>query len=281
MPAPGSPHRLLWVTVIIASIGALTTPVHAAMSHAPNRSGASGAPAVTTRLMPRPNLPLVAARWPLGIDVSSHQHPDGRPIDWPAVRAAGISFAFIKVDEGPGRRGRYTNPWFRADWDRARDAGVLVGPYHYARPRRPVVATADADARTFVETVGQSVRTAAIPPVLDLEEAGDLGPTEVTAWARQWLATTAALTDRTPIVYTSLWFWAGQLGHRSGLAGHPLWIARYGPFTGALPGGWTEWSFWQYTDRGRVPGIAAPVDLNVSCGSVTELVNECRARLAG
>jgi lysozyme len=211
-----------------------------------------------------------------GVDVSSYQHPGGQPIDWARVRAAGISFAFIKADEGPRGSGRYVNPYFRADWDGARRAGVLVGAYHYARPRRPVAATADADARAFVSGVGPSLARAGLPPVLDLEEAGGLGPAEVRAWASQWLATVEALTGRTPVVYTARWFWDGFAGAAPVLGRYPLWVARYADAPGTLPAGWATWSFWQHAATGRVPGIPTPVDLNLSCGSATDLTGECR-----
>ena len=61
------------------------------------------------------------------------------------------------------------------------------------------------------------------------------------------------------------------------LGQYPLWLARYADIPGFLPGGWRTWSFWQFTAKGRVPGIDGEVDLNLSCGRITELVNECKA----
>jgi GH25 family lysozyme M1 (1,4-beta-N-acetylmuramidase) len=222
--------------------------------------------------------PADLARFPKGIDVSSHQHPDGKAIDWKAVRASGITFAFVKADEGPrATAGRYTNPYFRRDWDGARNAGVLVGPYHYARPRKPVAASAEADARAFVASVtATSAASGTIPPVLDLEETGGLGARDLSAWATRWTDTVEALTGRTPVLYTGLWFWNSHLDGRAELARLPLWIARYAESPGLLPGGWRTWSFWQFTAKGRVPGIEGDVDVNLSCGRPTELVNECR-----
>jgi lysozyme len=222
--------------------------------------------------------PADLARFPKGIDVSSHQHPDGAAIDWKAVRSSGITFAFVKVDEGAHTgAGRYVNPWFRRDWDGARNAAVLVGPYHYARPRRPVGASAEADARAFVTSVtAASARTGAIPPVLDLEETGGLGARDIAAWAQRWLDSVEALSGRTPVLYTGLWYWNAYLDGAGDLARHPLWIARYSDTPGLIPGGWRTWSFWQFTARGRVPGIATDVDVNLSCGRPTDLANECR-----
>lgn len=240
---------------------------------------AGSQPAAAHPVAPRTTaaVSVTSRGWPRGVDVASHQHLGGQAIDWAQVRASGISFAFIKADEGPrGGAGRYTNPWFRADWDGARRAGLLVGAYHYARPRTPVAATADADARAFVALVGPSLRTAGLPPVLDLEEPGGLGGRDIAAWAGQWLATVAALTGRTPAVYTARWYWNGFATGGAELARYPLWVARYADTPGTLPGGWATWSFWQHSSSGRVPGIPTAVDLNVSCGSALDLTNECR-----
>jgi GH25 family lysozyme M1 (1,4-beta-N-acetylmuramidase) len=62
-----------------------------------------------------------------GIDVSSWQHPDGHPIDWPKVRAAGIRFAILKATQGASDRSN----WFKVDARGAAAAGILVGAYHY------------------------------------------------------------------------------------------------------------------------------------------------------
>ena len=79
---------------------------------------------VATDVVPVPS-------WALdGIDVASHQHPDGAAIDWQAVAASGQSFAFIKASEGTG----YTNPYFSSDTAKAAAAGVTPGSYHYAKP---------------------------------------------------------------------------------------------------------------------------------------------------
>ncbi len=57
---------------------------------------------------------------------------------------------------------------------------------------------------------------------------------------------------------------------------YPLWLAQYPnsyvegsqPY---LPRGWFKWTFWQYSEKGRVNGINAKVDLNVFNGSLEDL----------
>lgn len=64
----------------------------------------------------------------LGVDVSHHQGDAGIPQGtWKAMRAAGVRFAIIKATQGTG----YEDPAFRANLDRARQAGLLVGAYHF------------------------------------------------------------------------------------------------------------------------------------------------------
>jgi hypothetical protein len=38
-----------------------------------------------------------------------------------------------------------------------------------------------------------------------------------------------------------------------------------------VPAPWQFWTFWQYTDNGRIAGIAGPVDLNRFNGSPEQL----------
>jgi LysM repeat protein len=57
---------------------------------------------------------------------------------------------------------------------------------------------------------------------------------------------------------------------------YPLWLAQYPnnyvedskPY---LPRGWYNWKFWQYSEKGKVNGINANVDLNVFNGSLEDL----------
>ena len=83
-----------------------------------------------------------------GVDVASHQHPGGAPIDWVKVRAAGHSYALVKATEGT----TYTNPYFVDDWTGAGAAGLYRGAYHYARPALPY-STAGTNPQLGCRTV--------------------------------------------------------------------------------------------------------------------------------
>ena len=203
-----------------------------------------------------------------GPDVASYQHPRGAAISWQQAASSGASFAFIKATEGT----TYTNRYFAGDYAAARDAGLVRSAYHYARPRADL-ATARDQADFFVKTAGVPSAKGDLPLTLDIEEAGGLAPTTLIAWTHAFVDEVRALTSRPVIIYTYPYFWQHAMADTTDFADLPLWIASYrsgGPKQ-PLPGGWSSWTFWQYTASGRVPGIAAAVDRSKFAGSQADL----------
>jgi GH25 family lysozyme M1 (1,4-beta-N-acetylmuramidase) len=198
-----------------------------------------------------------------GPDVASYQHPGGASIDWSQVKNSGRNFAFVKATEGIG----YVNPYFSADWAAIQANGMVRGSYHYAKPDTSPTSAAE-QARYFVATAGLMQTTGDLAPILDLEDTGGLSPSGLITWVHSWLSTITALTGRTPILYTYPYFWRSAMGNDTGFTNYPLWIADYNggsaPNT-PLVGGWNSWTFWQYTDRGSIPGIPAGVDISSFC----------------
>ena len=47
----------------------------------------------------------------------------------------------------------------------------------------------------------------------------------------------------------------------------------------SLPRGWFKWTFWQYSEKGRINGINANVDLNVFNGSLEDLYKFAGAQI--
>jgi lysozyme len=197
-----------------------------------------------------------------GPDVSGHQH--AAPFSWPAVKASGQSFVFIKATEGVS----FTNPYFTADYRSAREAGLIRGAYHYARPSE---GSAVAQARHLVAVVGAVRNRGELAPVLDLEVTGGLDPVRLTAWTRQFLDEVLRLTGRKAIIYTYPNFWRDAMAGTTAFTGHPLWIASYTPAAMPRMPAWPTWTFWQYTARGTLPGVTGPVDLNRFNGGLASL----------
>jgi lysozyme len=181
-----------------------------------------------------------------GIDVSHWQGA----IDWAAVRGSGVDFAFIKATEGA----TYTDPQFARNWAAAGEAGVMRGAYHYFRPGTDPVKQAENFLR--VARIGPND----LPAVLDVETSEGLAGDALLRAVRTWLETVERATGKRPIVYTYPDFWNRYAAGSPGP--YPLWIASYGRDQPLVPIGWNDWTFWQYTSTGRVPGIAGDVDQN-------------------
>ncbi|MCL6454389.1 MAG: 1,4-beta-N-acetylmuramidase [Alicyclobacillus sp.] len=193
-----------------------------------------------------------------GIDVSAYQGT----INWSQVRASGISFAFIKATEGTS----LTDSLFATNYAQAKAAGVLRGAYHFARPGASAAA---AQAQYFLHVLEAAGGAVELPPVLDVEDAGGLNQSELVSWITEWMDAVQTATGVQPLLYTYPSFAETYL--TSALAKYPLWIASYGVNAPANVNGWTEWTFWQYSDTGTVQGVTGSVDLDVYNGTVAQL----------
>jgi lysozyme len=202
-----------------------------------------------------PPPPPVAER-ARGIDVSQYQGA----IDWQAVKASGVEFAFIRATVG-----LRVDPYFAANWTGAGAAGLLRGVYHYLEH------DSDGQAVHFVRTVGDREP--------ELGYWGDLEQTELTAdKCKRFLEA----VDRNLVeagrpyccdVYTRASFF-DKFGTPDWTEGRLLWVAHWVDWPEPLlPMAWSEWEFWQTTSDGAVPGIVGRVDLDVYNGDSTALHN--------
>lgn len=200
-----------------------------------------------------------------GIDVSSWQGT----VDWQAVAASGVRFAFIRAFDGLG-----ADHEFRRNWAGAKAAGILRGVYVYFRARHSGAAQAQRLLAALGDDVGE------LPPVLDLETFDEQTAGKALVEVRQWVAAMRKGVGRDPMLYAgSFWhFNAAPLvgGEFADLA---LWTPDYTE-TGCpgVPQGWDRWTFWQQTSTGRVPGISGGVDLNVFNGSEGDLLDFARGK---
>ncbi|GAC1444889.1 MAG: lysozyme [Mycobacteriales bacterium] len=205
---------------------------------------------------------------PHGPDVASYQHPNGAGIDWSRVHGGAAAFAFVKATEGND----YRNPYFASDYAAVHKAGMVRSAYHYARPHADL-QTAKEQAAYFVKVAGTDSAQGDLPLTLDLEETGGLTPSQLIGWTQTFLDAVKAATHRTVLVYTYPYFWQTAMANSTAFTSYPLWIASYrndGPKT-PLPGGWKNWTFWQYTSSGAEAGIQGSVDESLFSGSQAQL----------
>ncbi len=191
-----------------------------------------------------------------GIDVSYYQGS----IDWAAVAGDGIDFAIARVNHGD-----FMDPEFAANWQGARDHGLVRGAYQYFDPGGDPVA----QANTFIDEVGR-LGPGDLPGVIDVESTDGLSPAEIEANVATWLALVEEATGRQPFIYTGSYFWNDNVV-TDAFNDHPLWIAHYTTGCPNVPDAWMRWAMWQYTSTGSVAGIAGNVDRNAFNGDLVAL----------
>lgn len=193
-----------------------------------------------------------------GVDVSYWQDT----IDWDAVAASGIQFAFIRVSDGTG----FLDPEFETNWAAAREVGIVRGAYQFFRPGQDAIAQADL----LLEEMG-ALLPDDLPPVVDVEDSDGESPETVAAQLGLWIDTVEAAIGRAPIIYTARYYWNDEVV-TDDFADYPLWVANWGPACPNLPDAWSEWVFWQDSSTGSVPGIYGNVDTNWFNGSYDQLL---------
>lgn len=177
-----------------------------------------------------------------GIDVSSWQHPDGKPIDWHAVREAGYTFAIVKATQGTD----WANSWLERDLDDAFAAGLLTGAYHYFVAGQDPVA----QAHWFKEHLAGLHFD--LHAWLDFEVA-PVAQWTMAGWANGFLE--ACKPERPGVgLYADLSMWEELKG--ANVAPPALWIAAWD--TVEPPPGATIWQ----TGQSEVPGVPASCDVD-------------------
>lgn len=205
-----------------------------------------------------------AGKYPIkGVDVSHYQGE----IDWEILSGQGIRFAYIKATEGSS----YIDDTFAQNYDDARKTELKVGAYHFFSFDSPGISQAEHFIRT-VEAFGGM-----LPPVVDVEFYGDKkehppDADKVETDLRECLKGMEQVYERKPVIYATLESW--ELYIKGRFDEYPLWIRDIWKEP-ALESGWEDgeergWTFWQYTNRGRLKGFLGEeeyIDLNVFYGN--------------
>lgn len=182
-----------------------------------------------------------------GIDVSRYQGA----INWKKVKASGVDFVIMRASIGDHEDAMFAN-YIKG----AKEAGLMVGVYHYLFAETP--ADAVTEAKLFIKTI--SPYAIDFPAVLDFEEPSQ--QQNLTNAERTKIATVfmneVKRAGYYPMLYTNKSWAVGYLDMEK-LADYEIWLAEWhaeATYEGA-------YGIWQYTPRGRVSGIGGDVDLDV------------------
>ena len=180
-----------------------------------------------------------------GIDISSHQGE----IDWAKVSSdKNIRFVYIKATEGA----TYHSPHYALNVTQARRHGLLVGSYHYLTSTSSVDQQFDNFSNYALKSVQDLI------PMLDVEVRGN--------WSRSQLIDSVSkfcnLIERhygvQPMIYSTMGFYNKNLTPH--FNNRHLYIGRYSNSEPEI--NWEgEYTIWQYSESGIIPGIDAYVDL--------------------
>ena len=197
-----------------------------------------------------------------GIDISAYQPT----VNWTSVKNAGKSFAIIKATES----NTYTSSTFASQYAGAKSVGIIRGPYHFARPD---TSSGDAvrEADYFWNAIKSVYGPGDLPPALDLEANAGLSSTQMVNWVKAWLDEMELKSGRIPIIYVSPGNWQGWLANSTAFTRYPLWVAHYYVSSPIIPGGWSKYTFWQYSPKGSVSGISGGVDVDHFNGTLADL----------
>ena len=198
-----------------------------------------------------------------GIDVSHHQGD----IDWALVKASGVNYCFVKATEGSTWKDRK----FDFNWNQLKAHGIIRGTYHFFRPNAPI----ERQVNNLVSKVGK-LEPGDLPPVLDAEVPD--------SWTRfslnkrlqmidDWMIGVEEGLGIEPILYLSPSFADEILKGSKRVKKYTLWLAHYTSRPSPrVPAPWDDWTFWQYSETGRLDGIKTnTVDLNRFKGSLEDL----------
>lgn len=193
-----------------------------------------------------------------GIDVSKYQGN----IDWAAVKAEGIEYAFIRLGLRGYESGKLVlDEFYDANMKGANSAGVSAGVYFFTQ------ATTVAEAQEEAAFVIQNLTNYQVscPIVFDVERiSGGKGRADQLT-QEQRTDITIAFCDAikaagyTPMIYGNVVCFT-RLLDMTRLNDYEKWYAFYDDYL-YMP---YDVSCWQYTEKGRVDGIGNNVDLNIS-----------------
>lgn len=205
-----------------------------------------------------------------GMDVSGWQADAAThsvsQVNWASQWSMGARFVYVKATEGNNFSDRSRTSHIKG----ARSSGMLTGAYHFALPNQ---SAAVSQANYFVANGGQWTGDGkTLPPLLDIENnpygnsCYNMTPAAMVTWIRDFSNRVLSQTGRLPMIYTNYYWWQDCTGNSTAFTNQALHIAAYTNSSPWIPGGWSNYSMWQFSDAGPFAG-----DSNVWNGTLASL----------
>jgi lysozyme len=179
-----------------------------------------------------------------GIDMSHYQGD----IWWSAVGENNrINYCYLKASEG----GTNVDHRYLENIEMARRYNVLVGSYHFYRPRQPQ----EEQLRNFRSQCRPQDQD--LIPMIDVEATGGLNSDELCDSLKLFLQLVEREYHCKPLIYSGQSFYNRHLAGQ--FSGYLFMIAKYSPFEPQLIDGKDIYA-WQYTGKGHLNGVNGYVD---------------------
>ena len=191
-----------------------------------------------------------------GVDVSAFQGN----IDWKKVKQSGIDFAIIRLGYRGYESGKLVEDQYaRENLKNAKEAGLRIGAYFFSQALN--IKETDQEIQFMLKILGDTELD--MPVVLDWEIPANTARTRnmdsrtLTDIQRHFCG---QMRDQgyQPMIYFN-WHQSEHLYVLHELEDYPFWLALY---QDRMTYPWKV-EMWQYSDKGKVPGINGNVDLNV------------------
>ncbi|WP_396142102.1 glycoside hydrolase family 25 protein [Flavobacterium sp.] len=194
----------------------------------------------------------------IGFDVSEYQGEINWEQTYHIEEAFELSYVFIRATAGKDR----IDSRFEENWKGAKARQLIRGAYHYYRPNE----NSKEQATNFIKNV--TLQKGDLPPVLDIEKLPKTQSVErLKVGLRNWLTAVEKHYGVKPIIYSGESYYKDFL--KEEFSAYPLWIANYNFWRNDLE---SDWQFWQFTEKAKIEGIDAMVDLNIFNGDKNDLL---------
>ncbi|WP_396138108.1 glycoside hydrolase family 25 protein [Flavobacterium sp.] len=194
----------------------------------------------------------------IGFDVSEYQGEINWEQTYHIEEAFELSYVFIRATAGENR----IDSRFEENWKGAKARQLIRGAYHYYRPNENSLVQAD----NFIKNV--TLQKGDLPPVLDIEKLPKTQSiVRLKVGLRNWLSVVEKHYGVKPIIYSGESYYKDFL--KEEFSEYPLWIANYNFWRNDLE---SDWQFWQFTEKAKIEGIDAMVDLNIFNGDKNDLL---------
>jgi len=200
-----------------------------------------------------------------GIDISHWQNE----IDWMKVKRSGVKFAFIHATQFAERSTELkVSPKLIFNIQQASANNISWSVWHqFCIHIDPVI-----QAEAFLKSIDDH---SCLPPSIKLDQAG-LKPERLNYKLRRLLEAIEERTGQKPIICTTCAFWQTYMvGEKETLTDwareYPLWLTQHHNMWPSPLYPWAGWTFWEYTDNGRLPGIQTNVSMSWFNGSQDDM----------